>query len=259
MRVSPRRGPARPDLHQVRTHREAADPVAVRWGLRAVPAMATRGPLHRMWRDQTSRQPRRAGPPVLRAVRRPTEAALRAVRTDPADRPPRPRRNPRHLRRLLPDARSRLQAAAGGNGHVCSRPGRNRSASAAPQGPRRSARTAAPTGHRRRGGPRDRSATRVTTRRSAAAAPALPAGRSVGSSPHPARTRRPARTAPACPPPTPARTAGSRTNSTNKAAAHPARCAAGPVTCSAPAPNTSRPHSPRSTGRSPAPTPHAPR
>ena len=74
-----------------------------------LPTTATRGALHHMWSSQTDRRPRRTGSAVLRPVRRSTATALREVRSDQADRPPRPRRDPRHLRRLLPDARRGLQ------------------------------------------------------------------------------------------------------------------------------------------------------
>ena len=129
--------------------------------------------LHPLRGGQTGRRPGRAGPAVLRPVRRPTATALRTVRTDPADRPPRPRRAARHLRCLLPGARGGLQPLRAPPA-VFVRVRRRqpdlrrlRPARTAP-----SARTAAPTGHRPPAGPRDRSATPATPRRCAAAATA---------------------------------------------------------------------------------------
>ena len=240
---------------------EAADPLADRWGVRPLPAPATRRRLRPLRGDQTGRRPRRAGPAGLRALRRPTATALRTVRTDPADRPPRPRRPARHLRRLLPAARGGLQPlrappavfVRAGPNPICT--------GCAPRAHRGLRALRRRTAHRPPAGPRDRSATPATPPRCAAAAPA-PAARPSGAwSPHPARTPPPAPTAPALPVTvTPAPTAASRTSSTNAAGAHPARCVAAPGELlrgrrRADPARAGR----RSTTRSPPPTPRAPR
>ena len=257
--ASPRRGPARPGLLQVRAHREAVDPVTVRWGLRPLPATATRGALHHMWCGQTDRRPRRTGSAVLRPVRRPTPTALRAMRTDQADRPPRPRRSPRHLRRLLPDARRGLQPLPATPAvFVRGRAGTDlhRLRSTVHSGLRALRRRPA-TDRPVARGTGLRPLLHAALRRRGTCAPAVPCG---GSSPHPARAPPPAPTARACPAPRiPAPAAGSRTNSTNEAGAHPARCVAAPGICSAPAPSRSHPSWHRFTKRSPPPTPRAPR
>ena len=210
--------------------------------LRPVPATATRRGVCPVWCGQTRRRPRRTGPAGVRAVRRPTPAALRAMRTDPADRPPRPRRDPRHLRRVLPTTRGGLLPL--------------------PATPAVFVRERTGTGlhplrgksHRglralRRGPPTNREMARGTGLRPLLQRCATPPRHLHHLWCH-AQARGPTRPGRddlrrlrRHPPPlTRAQAAGSRTNSTKKADAHPARCGAGPRNYWPVAPSRSHPH-----------------
>ena len=192
------RDAAGPDLRRCGRTGQAADPLIVRWGLRPLPTTPTRRRLCPLRCGQTGRRPRRRRPAGLRAVRRPPATASAGDADGPGGSPDAPTTGTPTSATPASGCPRPSAAAAGAGGRARSRrpePDLHRL-----RAPRRTApaRTAAPTAHRPRAGPRDRSATPATTPRCAAAAPAPPARPCVASSPHPARTRPPAPTAPAC-------------------------------------------------------------